>query len=381
MSTNLYERLKAAAESHELPLVLAYNRIDGPGSSLDLRSFQQALWRLPIMPQDVQQDPSMEWSRNMPRTVGITINTGTKVEAHPFDPDRIGVQSIEYGTEIVGKPGEILPTQKTWLLKILDIFGLSGVMFVLHNLRTGTHSAGLGGSATATTGVCVLANELAGKPFSKSQLVAMSSCMEHDLGVSITGTQEQANVIYGGIVDYLWFPWGIPGLPDTGYGSSLRSELLPSNHYGECEKRMAIFHSGKMRDSTDVNAIWSDALITQKGYSLHASKPPIAYEFREGIRLQQWDRITESINNYRKIRTDLSPAYLSGAHEIIGHSESAGCAAFPLGAGGGGGVFVFGPEPESLIAFREEIKGVYREIPFRIKPTGYELINLPLRGE
>ncbi len=211
-------------------------------------------------------------------------------------------------------------------------------------------------------------------------LLPMASCMEHDFGVSITGTQEQANVIYGGIVDYIWCPWGIPGRADSGYGASIRSELLAPEYYAECEKRMAIFHTGKMRASTDVNAVWTNALSTLSGYSQHAQKPEIAYNFREGIRLQQWDRISESIHEYRKIRTNLCSDYLTGSHEIIGHSDSLGCEAFPLGAGGGGGVLVFSAKPESLTAFRDEIKDVYREIPIKIRSKGHDLFNLPLTG-
>ena len=286
MTINLAESLRKAGAKNELPAVIAYNRVDGPGSSLDLRSFQQTLWRLPKVPNELEEDPSMLWSRNLPRTIGITINTGTKVEAHPFEPDRIGVRSTEYGTEAIGKPGNIVPIKENWLLKIIDVFDLSGVMFVLHNLRAGTHSAGLGGSASATTAVCILANELAGKPFSDSQLIALASCVENDLGVSITGTQEQANVVYGGIVDYIWCPWGIPGQSETAFGASIRAELLSSKYYSELEKRIAIFHTGKMRASKDVNAVWLNALLTVSGYDLHSKKPEIAYEFREGIRLR-----------------------------------------------------------------------------------------------
>ena len=47
-------------------------------------------------------------------------------------------------------------------------------MFVLKNLREGIQSSGLGGSSTATIGVCILANELVGRPFSKIQLISIS---------------------------------------------------------------------------------------------------------------------------------------------------------------------------------------------------------------
>jgi len=377
MRIQLHDRLEAASKRDALPSVIAYNRIDGPGSSLDLREFQQALWSMPVMPTDIQKDPTAEWSRQLPRTVGITIDTGTEIEARPFDPDRIGVKSKDYRFEVEAKPGAVPPTKDNWLLKILDLFGLVGVMFVLQNLREGTQSAGLGGSATATTGVCILANELANRPLSPIQLVSLASRMEQDLGVSITGTQEQSNVVFGGITDYIWFPWGIPNKAGTNYGDSIRTEIISAKDYGELEQRMAVFHTGKTRASTDVNSVWCNALATEEGYKLHAKKLNIAYMFREGLRLRVWDQVVDSVRMYREIRTNLCSDYMAGAEEMTKRANAQGCESFPLGAGGGGGVLIFSPEPESLLKLREELRD-YREIPFEIKPKGHELINLPI---
>ncbi len=206
MTIQLHDSLKIAEKNKVLPKVIAYNRIDGPGSSLDLSEFQQTFWKIPMKLDN--NDPAVKWTSNLPRTVGITIDTGTKIEAHPLDPDLIGVKSVEYGTEVISKPGEVIPVKENWLLKIIEIFNIKGVIFVLNNLREGIQSSGLGGSSTATIGVCILANELAGRPFSKIQLISIASRIEQSLGVSITGTQEQSNVIFGGITDYVWFPWG-----------------------------------------------------------------------------------------------------------------------------------------------------------------------------
>jgi len=252
---SLHKLLSIAAENKRLPTVIAYNRIDGPGSSLDLREFQQAFWSLPKIPADLYADPSMEWTSSLPRTVGITIDTGTKIYAAAYEAELIAVQSIEYGTEVVAKSGEVLPTKQNWLLKIIDLFGLKGVKFILYNLRPGIQSSGLGGSASATTGVCILANELAGRPFTSLQLVSMASRLEQDYGVSITGTQEQSNVIFGGVTDYVWFPWGIPQKDNTGYGTSIQTELVHSERFEELEKRIAIFHSGITRASNVNNTI------------------------------------------------------------------------------------------------------------------------------
>ena len=379
MQLQLYDLLMEAKENKCLPGVMAYNRIDGPGSSLDLSEFQQALWTLPGIPQNIQEDPSVEWTKFLPRTIGITIDTGTKIEAHPLKSDLIGVKSIEYGSEVISKRGEVLPIKENWLLKIIEIFGLSGVMFVLQNIRAGTHSAGLGGSATAATGVCILANELAGRPFSGIQLISLASRIEQSMGVSITGTQEQSNTMFGGVTDYVWFPWGIPGKPETGYGESMRFELLAPKHYKELEKRMAIFHSGIEHSSSDVNSVWRNALSTSQGYKLHMLKPGIAYQFREGLRLQDWERVRESIHKYREVRTEICPEYMNGAREILGHAEANESTAFPLGAGAGGGILVFSPKPKSLLKLRNIFHGVYREIPIKIKDKGHQLINFPIK--
>lgn len=368
--------LNRAAKEKKLPAVLAYNRIDGPGSTLDLPQFQRSLFRLPKMPDGLYADPSMEWTRSLPRTIGMTIDIGTKIYAEPFERDFISVQSVEYATEATAHCGEVLPLKQNWLLKILDLFSLRGVRFVLHNLRPGVQSSGLGGSASATIGVCILANELTGRPFEPVQLIAMASVIEHEFGVSMTGTQEQSNVIYGGARDYIWFPWGIPGSAGSGYGSSIQTELVRAEDYDQLERRVAIFHTGLTRASKDVNAVWVAALGTADGRRLHAHKLDIAYHFREALRLGRWNEVSEAIKEYQEVRVSLCKAYMDGAHEIQGFARERNCVVFPLGAGGGGGVLVFGADPDALATLRHELSQVYREINFKIQPRGHEILNL-----
>jgi len=378
MPIDLRGPLTEAEKRNALPKVIAHNRIDGPGSSLDLREFQQALWSLPNVPEQTDADHAAEWTRRLPRTVGITIDAGTSVEAQPLDPGMIAVSSVEYGTEVIAKAGDVPPTKENWLLKIMDLFRLSGVRFFLHNLKPGLQSSGLGGSATAATGVCVLANELAGRPFGRAQLASMASRIEQDLGVSYTGTQEQSNVMFGGVVDYVWFPWGIPGRPETGYGTSVRFEIMPPEAYTEIEERMAVFHTGMQRASTDVNSIWVEALFTADGYRLHREKLDIAYRFREAIRVHNWSELVDTTNEYRAIRTQVCANYMDGAEEIHGFAEAKGCAVFPLGAGGGGAVLIVAAEPDALKALQVDLDSAYRAVPFRIMEKGHKLVNLPL---
>jgi galactokinase/mevalonate kinase-like predicted kinase len=376
MTIELSDRLREAAARDELPAIRAYHRIDGPGSSLDLREYQQALWRTPTVPMDPSDDPSVAWSRALARTIAITIDTGTLVTAEPWAPGEISVRSVEYGTEVSAPVGMIPPVKENWLLKTVEAFGLAGVRFVLRNLVEGTHSSGLGGSATATTGVAMLANRLAGEPLGPTQIVGMASRLETELGVSLTGTQEQSNVVFGGVVDYVWCPWGEPGLDGSGYGASIRSELLRPSDHGELESRMAIFHTGRERASSSTNAAWVEALGDTALYRRIHQKLDAAYGYREGIRLHDWATVAEAIESFRDARTALCEDYMTGAGELHDTGSSLGGAVFPLGAGGGGGVLVFHPDPAGLEAIRTRLAGAYREVPFGLRSTGHEFVNV-----
>jgi D-glycero-alpha-D-manno-heptose-7-phosphate kinase len=102
----------------------------------------------------------------------------------------------------------------------------------------------------------------------------------------------------------------------------------------------------------------------------------VAYEFREGLRLQKWQHVLESIDEYREIRTNLCEGYMESSQDLLERAKRFNCTAFPLGAGGGGGVLLFSPEPGSLEELREDLKGLYREIPFKIRSRGHEISNI-----
>lgn len=375
---DLFPVLTKMKKKQEIPRLTAYNRIDGPGSSLDLREFQQCLWKISKVNSSLADDLSRKWSRQFPRTVGISINLGCVAEALPLEGGNIGIVSREYGTEMIMKPGEIPYQSKNWLLKALELFSLKGVKIVLHNHIAGIQSSGLGGSATATTAVCLLANKLAGEPFSNAQIVTMAATLEQDMGISITGTQEQSCVVYGGVTDYIWFPWGIPGESGS-YGSSIRDVLVSPSEYGEIERRMGIFHTGVPRSSKDVNKVWRQKLRTKAGLRIHKQKLAIAYDYREGLRTKEWEKVAVSLKEYRQLRVSLCKDYMcSPCWDIQGQCERFGAESFPLGAGGGGAVLVFCPDPDRFLKVEATLSQAYREIQYEVTSAGHEFENFPL---
>src|SRR3989338_3418710 len=376
MKYPIHDAVKKSVESGLVPTLTVYNRVDGPGSSLDLRLFQQAFWQLKNIPSDPQADPTFSWSKGLPRTVGMSITIGTDIEVYPISPGKIVVESIDFGFSYTYNVGVVPPTKENWLLKIMDTFGLDGVKFVIRNQRPELKSAGLGGSAAVTTGVCLMADMLTGKKFTKTQLIGMASMMEHDMGVSITGTQEQSAAMYGGIRDYVWFPYGVPGKNDF-FGSSIQQEILFPKEYAELRKRMDIYFTAE-RHSSDVNAVWEHQMRMVNGFLLHKKKNNLAYEFREALRLKEWNKIAAPVEEYRKIRTQLCTNYMSEHHRLLHRIVSdyhAVC--FPLG-GGGGSVMVFSPDPEQLKRIKKELEQDFIYLDYEFSENGHEFINFEI---
>ena len=371
MSIDVSQRLRAAQATDEVPAIVAHHRIDGPGATLDMREFQQALWSAPDWPEDPYAEESAAWIRRLPRTVCLTIDTGTRVVARPFDPGRLCVRSAEYGTETAGDAGLIAARKDNWLLKALDAFGLSGAAFELESLRPGLLSAGLGGSATAMTAVCLLANRLAGDPMDGYQVVALAARLENDLGTSLTGTQGQSNVVWGGVRDYVWLPWGMPGEPRQGLGTSLQYELLGPAAYQDARAHMMIVHTGKTRFSTTVNQEWADTLRREDVFPALTRLPGWTYEYREGLRTTDWVRVCESLRGFREVRERLVPAYMAGSDTLAAFVRIAGGEVFPLGAGGGGSCLVVAADPAVLSAVRDGLPSDLREIEFDLLERGH----------
>ena len=62
--------------------------------------------------------------------------------------------------------------------------------------------------------------------------------------------------------------------------------------------------------------------------------------------------------------------------DIQGQCEMLGAESFPLGAGGGGAVFVFSPHPDKLRELDAALSKVYRRIDLELRSTGHVVENL-----
>jgi D-glycero-alpha-D-manno-heptose-7-phosphate kinase len=60
---------------------------------------------LPEVPKNPKTDPAATWTRQLPRTVGITINVGTRVEARPYKPGLVAARFYDFKWRVSGQPG------------------------------------------------------------------------------------------------------------------------------------------------------------------------------------------------------------------------------------------------------------------------------------
>lgn len=367
---DLHEKLVKAKEDDRLPQITVFLRIDGPGSTLDMRAWQHIYYRHHDADMN---DGSMNWSKEMPRTVGIGIDIGTDIVASPIEKGMLCVESWDYDYVRLAKKNEVTHNKENYLLVLMNIFGLDGVKFTIRNHDPKLKSAGMGGSAAVSTAVALLANKLTGNKYNRDQIVGMASMIEEDFGVSLTGTQEQSCAVYGGVRDYIWFPYGVPGQGNF-YGSSIRQTILDKEDYPELRKRLDVYFCQE-RFSTDVNAVWRDALRNVDGFKMQRKLMDLAYEYREAIRKKDWKAIENPIEEYRSIREKLCEHYMSpGAHQIHEVCKKHNAVCFPLG-GGGGSVMVYSADPEILLKVRSELESKFKLINYNISEEGHRFVN------
>ncbi len=368
---DLHEKLVKAKEEDRLPGITVFLRIDGPGSTLDMRAWQHIYYRH----NDVERnDERMKWSEEMPRTVGISIDVGTDIVASPIEKGMLCVESWDYDYVRLAKKDEVTHNKENYLLVLMNIFGLDGVKFTIRNHDPKFKSAGMGGSAAVSTAVALFANKLTGNKYNNDQIVGMASMIEEDFGVSLTGTQEQSCAVYGGVRDYIWFPYGIPGEGNF-YGSSIRQTILNKEDYPELRKRLDVYFCQE-RFSADVNAVWREGLRNVEGFKLQRKLMDLAYAYREAIRNKDWKAIEKPVEDYVTIRKKLCEYYMSpGANQIDEVCKKHGAVCFPLG-GGGGSVMVYSADPEILLRVRAELEGKFKLINYNISEEGHRFINM-----
>jgi len=185
----LHQKLVKAKEEDKLPQITVFLRIDGPGSTLDMRAWQHIYFQNREIN---NEDSKMEWSKEIPRTVGIGIDIGTDIVASPIEKGMLCVESWDYDYVRLANKNEVTHNKENYLLVLMNIFGLDGVKFTIRNHDPKLKNAGMGGSAAVSTAVALLANKLTGNKYNHDQIIGMASMIEEDFGVSLTGTQEQS---------------------------------------------------------------------------------------------------------------------------------------------------------------------------------------------
>jgi hypothetical protein len=96
------EVLQAERKKDVVPATTFNTHIGSPGSSLDLREFQRSR----SAPKRRRTAKPIQWrlgSRQLPRTVGLTINVATRVEARLFQPGFTAAHSYNFKWRVSGQ--------------------------------------------------------------------------------------------------------------------------------------------------------------------------------------------------------------------------------------------------------------------------------------
>ncbi len=288
-----------------------------------------------------------EWIE--PVTVNIAIEVRTRVRISAYRPGWLSIVSSEGS---ISEPADALPFNGPLGLPaaIMSHFGLSGARLIIES-DIPTRS-GLGGSAAlavAVIGAIATAHRnIKGTCLiRKMALPQLASELESIVEGSVTGLQDQAASVYGGVNQWTW-RFSRAARPYTRYS------LLPCPSYKELEKRIVVAFSGETRSSADVSvadirgfhdnstrAEWLDALRLIRA-------------FGNAIHSRDWDEAILTLRRFASIRDRIGPnLWPPISSKLRDCANALQCATCTGGGNYGGCVWAFGP-PEAILELRHE---------------------------
>ncbi|MDQ3099437.1 MAG: hypothetical protein M3Q44_06860 [bacterium] len=287
-----------------------------------------------------------EWIN--PCTVNIAMNMRTHVILSSHTPGKIKLiqsnESIEFDLYTPDLKGPF-----KLLCMIASYFGMDG--YVANFAFESPVKSGLGGSGVVAI-VFIAALQRARQllnntkhTFSKNEQVYLAHCFEESLNFSITGIQDQAAAMFGGVNYWEWH-----------YSKPVkftRKSILEKHQYKELEKRLIIVYLGP-HNSSDMNKKYVDSFFNSaervKWFELNQKTK----EFSQAITSQNWEKIIKIMKYENNFRQQIAPERLIPVGHRLWKIAQKNAAGFSVcGAGAGGCIWT--------IAKTEEIKQIIEQ--------------------
>jgi D-glycero-alpha-D-manno-heptose-7-phosphate kinase len=274
-----------------------------------------------------------------PCTVNIAIDLPTTLKFSCRDDDLIHIQD-DYSV-VTTRLDEIdFRSSFGLLLSICCHYQCAG--FDLEIIYSMPPGSGLGGSGALAAGLIYGIDHIQSVGIPLCDIAVRVNDIEEGLRFSHCGLQDQCAALYGGVNKWTWHY--------SKQQKFTRERLLAMQCYYEISDRLLVAYLGRGHGA-DINQRQIDSL-----YDLHTRYKwfdinELTHSAVVAIRDRNWQDLADCINEENQIRIDLVPERLSADSQLLWETAEEHGGAFGIaGAGAGGCVFAFFPDPKDAVS-------------------------------
>lgn len=272
-----------------------------------------------------------------PTTVNIALELRTSVRLTSYKEGRILIISKGFATEEFSASDLPFDSKLGLVTAIVSHFGVQGLRVEIES--SSPPRSGLGGSGTLAVALIAALDELMStlgfRRRSRQEVVWLSHAIENSVGISLTGLQDQAAAVYGGVNQWTW--------RYSRMSSPLqRRVLLPPQRAKALENHLLVAFTGQEHDSSHINQKWLRDFLSgsrDAWYEIHV----LTNEFASAIGVGDWRTAAELLMRESDLRAEITPEMVPPyAATLIKDAKELLCGTRFAGAGGGGCLWAIG---------------------------------------
>lgn len=370
---NLPERFEVVSETR--------GRLDPYAGTIDMELF-------PIMSLGLDE-------RVKPSTLNWAFDKGMMVSVRPHKHEgKIRIKNLTLGAEEIldiergsFRHGEhALTIAAAYFTKVVD------VDIEIRSKLPSRSGLGLSGALASAILLCLCkVREVIGgtKMPSYEEIVVIAHYLEHTAGISLTGYQDQAASLFGGVALYTWNHPTVCFMYGEKVNWFSREELLSGGEINYLDGLVSTYYSGASHSSSVINEYQLRSMIDGTDRDLWFRETEIALEARDATRERDYEKLAKLLNESYEARRSILPNFYTNEFQqaVLKSARKHGGGGKLAGAGAGGGVFTLAPSRRQAKRIAEECKNITENTPgaFRLNAKisdtpGYVKIR-PLRAK
>jgi len=326
---SLPERIEVVSETR--------GRLDPYAGTVDMELF-------PIMSLGLAE-------RVKPSTLNWAFDKGVKVSVRPYKHEgKVRIRNLTLGAEEIldiergsFRHGEhALTIAAAYFTKVVD------VDIEIRSKLPPRSGLGLSGALASAILLCLCkVREIMGSSRMPSfeEIVVIAHYLEHTAGISLTGYQDQAASLFGGVALYTWHHPTVCFMFGEKVNWMSREELLSGTEINYLDGLVSTYYSGASHSSSVINEYQLRSMIDGIDRDMWFRETEIAIEARDATRERNYEKLAKLLNESYEARRRILPDFYTNEFQqaVMKIARKHGGGGKLAGAGGGGGVFTLAP--------------------------------------